>query len=185
MRVCEHCIEDLFEVEENPDGTFPGLTVVGAIIGGVAAAVTGSLVLVPLGVLAGFGGDIAVCAICGSDEGLHELMEQIVERDDHITFLPHKPPDIEMDETTDSAPQAYVLDEATRTLIPASEEVGVDDGGASIASSDWSIGSDSTFGDAAGADGSSSSTGTPSPGTGVSGGTPSAGSVGGAAGGGE
>lgn len=186
MRVCKHCMEELFEVEENRDGIFPGLTVAGAVIGAVAAAVTGSLVLVPLGAVAGLGGDIVVCEICGTDENLHEVMEQKAEKDDRMTFFPHKPPDIEMDDTTDVATQAYVFDEATRNLIPASEGIGIDDGGASITGSDWSIGSDSALGDAAGAEGSSSSTGAPSSsGSAVSGGTPSAGSAGGATGAGE
>jgi len=185
MRVCKHCMENLFDVEENLDGTFPGLTVAGAIIGGVAAAVTGSLVLVPLGAVAGLGGDIAVCEVCGTDEDLHEVMEQKAERDDRITFFPHKPPDVEMDDTIDVATQAYVFDEATRSLIPASEGIGIDDGGASITGSDWSIGSESALGDAAGAEVSSSSTGAPSSGSAVPGGTPSAGSAGGATGAGE
>lgn len=182
MRVCRRCMEDIFDVEEDEHGTFLGLTVAGTIIGGVAAAVTGSLVLVPIGAIAGLGGDIAVCEVCGADEELYEVMEQEAERDDRTRFLPHRPPDIEMDDTPEVETRGYVLDEATNSLVPASEEMAVDSGGAHISGFDWSIGSDSGLGDAACGEGGSPSAGASSPGSGASGGTAGAGGVGGTGG---
>jgi len=68
MRLCEKCKEELAESE--PDDRFPfgAFTVVGGMLGGMGAAATGGLLLVPAGLIAGAMADVHRCDRCGAEE---------------------------------------------------------------------------------------------------------------------
>ena len=192
MRICKDCMKDQFDTEEDRSGSFPGLTVIGAALGGVAAALTGSLVLFPLALLAGFGGDLIFCDVCGrtrDPDDMFQVMEKHVERDDEFRYVPVRSPYRDKDEVSDGENPQYAFDENSNRLVPIPRESLSGDNGVG-AGFDWSLPPAVDSGDANGP-GTDASPSGGSPATGQNGGGPSGltgpggGTQGGTAGGGE
>lgn len=184
MRDCEDCAHELREVEEEPTGTFPVLTVIGGVLGGAAAAFTGSLVLVPVGTILGLGGDVAVCEVCGSEEDVHEIMEQR-NSEDEVRFQPHEPCEFRVDEMPGLDTGSYSFDQDRGAFVPMAE-TGADNSGQTFSGFDWSVSPALDVGNTGGQSPGTSSTGAASPGGEASGGGAAGGSgVGGFGGGGE
>jgi hypothetical protein len=75
MKICKDCMEKEYETQEEKDLPFPAFTIVGGLFCSAATLLIGSLVLIPVGLLAGAATDIARCEICGSkDDNLYETM---------------------------------------------------------------------------------------------------------------
>jgi len=182
MKLCKDCVRHFFDVEEGQEGSFPRVTMAGGILGGVAAALTGSFGFMPLGAITGLAGDIAVCELCGGDDDLYEVTEDEVNMNEHLPFPPRRPPEIEIDDTADMAIEGEVFEQAPSSLLPAPEDVDVNTGSADIPGFDWSIVASPDQGDASGGEGGSPAAGTSSPGSSGSGGAAGAAGAGGTGG---
>jgi len=79
MKLCEDCIVNDYKVERNDGTPFPSFMLLGGLIGAIPALITGAVLLVPAGLLAGFSMDLITCDKCGSNKNVHEVM---IETDD-------------------------------------------------------------------------------------------------------
>jgi hypothetical protein len=66
MYVCQSCAEQ-FPPSVAPQPKIPALTLGGGVLGGVAAALTGQIALVPVALIAGLLADLRRCSICGAN----------------------------------------------------------------------------------------------------------------------
>jgi len=140
MRLCKHCIRQRFEVDEKRQGSFPGLTVLGALFGGLAAALTGAFVLVPIGVFGGLLGDAARCQVCGGEEDVHEVMERKSAPEAKPVYYPRDPDFLEDKDMEDASSRGYFYDENSGKFVPSPE--GMDTPADAVPESgiDWSLG---------------------------------------------
>ena len=123
--ICEECMQKEYETEEVKNSPFPVFSIVGGIVGTAATLLSASLVLIPVGLLAGAGVDlVASCESCGSEENVYETMSA-EEDEEGITYSPLKPIGGESDSDSfwstgpESSPETkYRYDEEEAKLVP-------------------------------------------------------------------
>jgi hypothetical protein len=129
-----------FSVQEKPQGSFPGLTILGSVAGAFAAALTGAFVLVPVGLFGGLLGDAARCQVCGTPEDVHELLERKSTPEAKPIYYPRDPDFLEDKDLEDVTSQGYSYDESSGKFVLIPE--GADQPADIVRESgiDWSIG---------------------------------------------
>jgi hypothetical protein len=98
---------------EKIEGT-PFFTLTAAAVGGIAGVLTGSVLLAPVGMLAGFLLDTVKCDECGSKHNVHEALTKTNRKGKTIyTRMPFKPfePKKSVDDPFQEPPQEYLYDE--------------------------------------------------------------------------
>ena len=138
-----------YETEEVKNSPFPVFSIVGGIVGTAATLLSASLVLIPVGLLAGAGVDlVASCESCGSEENVYETMSA-EEDEEGITYSPLKPIGGESDSDSfwstgpESSPETkYRYDEEEAKLVPFGNQSSLVGKNSNRSDFDWSISQD-------------------------------------------
>jgi len=114
MKLCEGCKGELTEPESEGRFPFPCSTVAGGALGAAGAAVTGTLVLLPLGLIAGAALDAGQCERCGGTmddaDPAYALMEAGEDGAGESVFSPFRPSRYQRDDEEDVWPEHTVRD---------------------------------------------------------------------------
>ena len=129
MRICRDCAEAFAQKLES--GPFPGLTLLGTAAGAIGTAFTGLPVILPLGALAGFGGDLAVCERCGQEtDELVDTPQDPMHEDEFALKAPRVPEPKGREPFDIDSPDSLSWADPTRDACPfPSRDTGPDDGG--------------------------------------------------------
>jgi len=73
QHLCKDCMER-YGINTSDGPIFPSGTILGVLLGSVASLLTGSLVFIPLSLVAGLTIDVVRCEVCGSDREVHQLV---------------------------------------------------------------------------------------------------------------
>jgi hypothetical protein len=144
--ICEECMQKEYETEEDKNSPFPVFSIVGGIAGAATTFLTASLVLIPVGLLAGAGLDLmARCESCGSEENVYETMSA-EEDEEGRTYSPLKPIGGESDsdsfwnsESESTPEKKYRYDEEEAKLVPFENQSSLVGKNSNRSDFDWSI----------------------------------------------
>ena len=85
MHICDHCKEQVGADEPDAGRPFPAFTVSGGLLGSLGAAATGSVILVPVALVAGVLADSRRCDLCeGPIEDGESGYRMMTSRDDDL-----------------------------------------------------------------------------------------------------
>ena len=114
MKLCERCKAELTEPGSETRFPFPSFAVAGGVLGAAGAAMTGTLLLLPLGLITGAVVDAGQCERCGGtmDDGdpAYTLMEAGEDGAGESVFAPFRPSRHQKDDEEDVWPERTVQD---------------------------------------------------------------------------
>jgi len=115
MHLCEKCKAELAEPGSESRFPFPSSTVAGGALGAIGAVVTGTVILVPLGMLAGAALDAGQCDGCGEpveEADPRYAMMEAGEEDGEPIFTPFQP-----SRNRDQADEGFYANRAFETPV--------------------------------------------------------------------
>ena len=114
MKLCEGCKTELTEPRSETRFPFPSFAIAGGVLGAAGAAVTGTLILLPLGLITGAVVDAGQCERCGGTmndgDPAYTLMEAGEDGAGESVFAPFRPSRHQRDDEEDVWPERTVQD---------------------------------------------------------------------------